>query len=267
MPDIDNYAIYTDRMRRSMWDKSFFIDKIPGAGLVVDYGCADGSLVRFLHGLFPTLRFIGFDIDAEMIARANRDREEGTAFFTRMEDVTAQIARWGVPAAEIAVNFSSVLHEVFHYRYDTALITALLDAVRPQYITVRDMMFHNTGASEAPDWLVERVRAALPQWQVADFEVCFGPITDLKNLVQLLLKFRYTENWARECPENYFSYGEAELMRLLDPAGAYRAVLHSRYFLPWCRFDAEQALGMELGTDFTTHFSLILARRAAHAGE
>ena len=45
MPDIENYKVYNDRMRRSMWDKAFFMDKIPGTELLIDYGCADGSLI------------------------------------------------------------------------------------------------------------------------------------------------------------------------------------------------------------------------------
>ena len=28
MPEIENYDVYNDRMRRSMWDKAFFMDKV-----------------------------------------------------------------------------------------------------------------------------------------------------------------------------------------------------------------------------------------------
>ena len=265
MPDIDNYAVYTDRMRRSMWDKVFFMDKIPGAELVVDYGCADGSLIRFAHELFPSMRFIGFDIDAEMIARANSYNTENAVFCKSIADISAQIARWNIPPERTVVNFSSVLHEVFHYGYDGRIITDMLAAIKPRYITVRDMMYFSHEGDTAPHELVKRVRSALPQWQVADFEARWGSIDSLKNLVHLMLKFRYVENWQRECAENYFSYDQAQMLSLLGPDGAYRPVLYNKYFLPWCRFDAEQALGMELGDDFTTHYALVLARRSAEA--
>ena len=49
-------------MRRSMWDKAFFMDKVSGAELIIDYGCADGSLIQFLHELFPAMRFIGLTL-------------------------------------------------------------------------------------------------------------------------------------------------------------------------------------------------------------
>ncbi len=43
MPEIEDYAVYNDRMRRSMWDKAFFMDKIPGAEVLVDYGSGTGG--------------------------------------------------------------------------------------------------------------------------------------------------------------------------------------------------------------------------------
>ena len=82
-----NYEVYNDRMRRSMWDKAFFMDKIPGAALLVDYGCADGSLIRFLHGLFPGLSVIGFDIDPAMIAEARRRAGAEEWYFSEPAEV------------------------------------------------------------------------------------------------------------------------------------------------------------------------------------
>ena len=104
MPDIENYQVYNDRMRRSMWDKAFYMDKIAGADTIIDYGCADGSLVRFLSELFPAMRFIGFDIDPVMIAQANAQRGENTWFFSTMEEVLEQLARMNVTGGSCAVS-------------------------------------------------------------------------------------------------------------------------------------------------------------------
>ena len=93
MPEIENYQVYNDRMRRSMWDKAFFMDKVPGAEIIIDYGCADGSLVRFLSALFPSVRFIGFDIDPLMVEAADARRGENTWFFSTMPEVLAQLKR------------------------------------------------------------------------------------------------------------------------------------------------------------------------------
>ena len=149
MPDIENYQVYNDRMRRSMWDKAFFMDKIAGTDMIIDYGCADGSLVRFLSELFPAMRFIGFDIDPVMIASANAQRRENTWFFSTMEEVIEQLARLNVTGDQCAVNFSSVFHEVFHYGFDLSLIRHFLSAIAPQYIVVRDMMYESADGSAA----------------------------------------------------------------------------------------------------------------------
>ncbi|MBE5803056.1 MAG: class I SAM-dependent methyltransferase [Clostridiales bacterium] len=263
MPEIENYSIYNDRMRRSMWDKAFFMDKVPQAELIVDFGCADGSLIRFLHSLFPTMRFIGYDIDPRMVEGANARRSGNTWFFADLHQVMEQIDTLGVDKKHIAVNFSSVLHEVFHYSGDTSAVTHFVCTLSPQYIVVRDMMYASEDDRAAsPEAAVSRVRQKLPAWQISDFEACFGPISLRKNLVHLLLKYKYTENWARECEENYFSYSMRDLTAVLDPEGGYESILLNRYVLPWCRHDMETSLGIDPGREVTTHFSLIMARKA-----
>ncbi|MBR3334372.1 MAG: class I SAM-dependent methyltransferase [Clostridia bacterium] len=260
MPNIENYSIYNDRMRRSMWDKAFFMDKIPGTELLVDYGCADGSLIRFLRDLFPSMYFIGFDIDPAMVQAARKHETGRTWFFTETAEVQEQIRILGIPSSSIAVNYSSVLHEVFHYGSDPDAFRAFISAVSPQYLVVRDMMYCSEDPNAtAPEKAAELVRNTLPAWQIRDFEKCWGTVSLRKNLVHLLLKYKYTENWDRECAENYFSYTEEEMMRLLDPDGKYRRILLFRYILPWFRCDLENRFGIDPGDEFTTHFAMILS--------
>ncbi len=262
MPEIENYDVYTDRMRRSMWDKAFFMDKIPGTELVVDYGCADGSLIRFLHRMFPATEYVGFDIDRDMIALAEKSPEPHVRYAADMDGVLAAVRALGTEPGRIAVNFSSVFHEVFHYGFDRDRIRELLAALSPEYIIVRDMRYHDAEAARpVPAEVTARVRRRLPARQLADFEAAWGPISVRRNLVHLLLKYGYTENWERECAENYFSYTEEELLEVIDPAGAYEAVYDCRYTLPWCRRIVERDFGLSLGSAVTTHAAVILARR------
>lgn len=264
MPDIENYSVYNDRMRLSMWDKAFFMDKIPQADLIVDFGCADGSLIRFLHAMFPTIMFIGYDIDPEMIARANAEKDENTWFFSTLPEVTAHIAALGLEGDRIAVNFSSVLHEVFHYLDDYSGVTEFVGALAPRYVVVRDMMYvSDDDAAPAPEKAVCRLREMLPAKQIADFEIVWGPIGVRRNMVHLLLKYKYTENWARECEENYFSYSMDDLLAVVGPEGGYRPILYHRYVLPWCRRDMEATLGIDPGSELTTHFALILEKQSS----
>ena len=57
-----NLDIYAEEMSKSVWDKAFFMDKIIGAKLVIDFGCADGAMIRMLAPLFPNTTFYGYDI-------------------------------------------------------------------------------------------------------------------------------------------------------------------------------------------------------------
>lgn len=264
MAKIENYSVYNDRMRRSMWDKAFFMDKVPGTELIVDYGCADGSLIRFLHSLFPTMCFIGFDIDPAMVAQANLNRSENTWFFNDEKELLRMIDQLGIERRRIAVNFSSVMHEIFHYDCDRSMITRLIGQIAPRYLVVRDMLYcSDNEQAKVPPEAVHRIRQRIPEKQLADFENRWGSIQWRKNLVHLILKYKYTENWERECAENYFAYTLDDLKNLLDPEGVYHPVLMNRYILPWCRYDAQNNLGIELGHEITTHISMILSRDGA----
>jgi len=263
MPEIENYDVYNDRMRRSMWDKAFFMDKVPGTELIIDYGCADGSLIRFLQSLFPSMHFIGFDIDPEMVAAASRQRTGNMWFFSDPEEMLRRIRELGIERRRIAVNFSSVLHEIFHYDCDRGMITRLIGEIAPRYLVVRDMMYHSEDDGARVPAAAEQLRRVLPPRQVADFERCWGPLEVRRNLAHLILKYKYVENWERECRENYFSYTMDDLRALLDPEGAFEPLLLNRCILPWCRYDAQNMLGIDMGSEFTTHFSLILSRRNA----
>ena len=262
MADIRDYRVYNDRMRRSMWDKAFFMDKIPRTELIVDYGCADGSLIRFLHDLFPDMQFIGFDIDPVMIAAAGQHRTENAWFFSDMDCVAEKIRDLGLDGSCTAINFSSVFHEIFHYGFDLAFLERCIRSLNPRYLVVRDMMYESADDSAPVSPQAEElVRRALPDWQIRDFEDCFGTIHLRRNLVHLLLKYSYTENWSRECAENYFSVTESALNGVLNPFGRYRTILYQKYMLPWCRYDIENRFGIDPGQEFTTHFQMILSAR------
>lgn len=260
MPDIENYNVYNDRMRRSMWDKAFFMDKIPGTALLVDYGCADGSLIQFLHELFPEMRFIGFDIDPDMIASAQARKIENAWFFTDVAELLEMIRASGIPSSATAINFSSVFHEVFHYGYDLNNITTFIRMISPQYLVIRDMMYLSMDMNAVvSERAVQALKDVLPFNQIQDFEKIWGPVSLRKNMIHFLLKYTYTENWERECAENYFSYTEDQLMHVLNQDAQYRCIFHSKYILPWIRYDLENKFGIDPGDELTTHFTMILS--------
>ena len=46
MEQINNIDVYTAGMQKSLSDKLFFVDKVDDISRIVDFGCADGSLLR-----------------------------------------------------------------------------------------------------------------------------------------------------------------------------------------------------------------------------
>lgn len=68
MEKIADYGTYTDGMRKSMTDKTWFLNMIDGAKEIVDYGCADGALLEYIRDAMPgVFDLTGIDIDEKML--------------------------------------------------------------------------------------------------------------------------------------------------------------------------------------------------------
>lgn len=67
---ISSFASYNANMKKSLMDKIYFIDKTE-ATVFVDFGCADGELIKFMNALFPEYTYIGYDISESMIEAAH----------------------------------------------------------------------------------------------------------------------------------------------------------------------------------------------------
>ena len=68
MEKVPDLEVYVQRMQKSFMDKMFFIDKIfEPIDAILDFGCANGVLIRAMQYLFPEYEYIGYDISADMI--------------------------------------------------------------------------------------------------------------------------------------------------------------------------------------------------------
>ena len=85
--NLNNVDIYVRRMQKSLMNKMFFVDKIfEPIDNIVDFGCADGALIRAMQYLFPEYNYVGYDISEEMISRA-RDGVSGCEFYSDWDSV------------------------------------------------------------------------------------------------------------------------------------------------------------------------------------
>lgn len=253
--------IYTTEMSKSIWDKAFFMDKIPDAKCVIDFGCADGAMVHFLAPLFPDIMFVGFDINEELInrARAATPFYVNNIFFGNYEHVISFV-KDKYKANEICINFSSVLHEVFSSTPEgKESIQDMVRILKPKYITIRDMYFdvdQNTNLSYS---YVNRVLddMKIDRNYIGVFEDIHGTIMTVKGLLHFLMKYQWKDNgWTDEMQEDYFSWQLHDFLSLINYD--YTRTFEAYYMLPY--YDEKwHALHM-LPCEVHTHAQFVLRR-------
>ena len=60
---IANYDGYLSGMKKSLEDKLFFEKWLSDAEALVDFGCADGTLLAEIHNRYPKLKLSGIDMN------------------------------------------------------------------------------------------------------------------------------------------------------------------------------------------------------------
>ena len=255
--------IYTNEMAKSVWDKAFFMDKIPGVKCVVDFGCADGAMIRYLSNLFPDTMFVGFDISSELIDRARKTPPfnanliyfDGSFWETGDDDLIEYVNHRYNPE-EICINFSSVLHEVFSSTGGIDVIHKFVRKMRPKYITIRDMYCdeHLPFTSEQ-FW---QIWDPLDSWCCNEFTDKYGRPNDWRDLTHLLMKIQWKDNgWKEELEENYYSWDIYDFISRLDHD--YIIAFDCRYQLPYLSEKWKKEYGW-YNPDVHTHAQFILRR-------
>lgn len=248
-----DYTSYNEGMRKSLLDKIFFMDKI-NAGHIVDYGCADGTLIRFLHNLFPELYYIGYDIDPVMIQKAQESLETNNVLFTtdwrQVEDFSI--------VGSSALILSSVIHEVYSYGIKDDVKTFWNNVWNSKwdYIIIRDMIPSQSIEKQSDIDDVRRIMAKADKGMLADFERIWGSIRTNKNLMHFLLKYKYTENWSREVKENYFPLTEEELLTIIPDN--YNITYYEHFVLPHLKRTVKADFGVDIKD--AVHLKMILER-------
>lgn len=196
---INDFAVYTSRMQKSVLDKMFFVDKVfDSFSNIIDFGCANGELIKALQSLFNEYRYIGYDISEEMLTAA-RTNLPSAEFYSDWDKI-------GVDFADSLLNISSTLHEVYSYSTKTEIDTFWKRVFESgfKYITIRDMMLSDTDITRID---LDQHRLVIEDENYADklndYESVWGKISTQHDLVHYLLKYKYTENWEREVRENY----------------------------------------------------------------
>ena len=245
-------------MNKSIIDKMFFTDKIE-TDVIVDFGCADGSLLNFVHSIYPEIRCVGYDIEQEMIDIANKTKLEldDTRFTSSFEEVKAIVRQAKDMDLKVSLLLSSVIHEVYAYGLNNVdKFWKDIYALDVDFIIIRDMCVSKTASHPADLISVTRVKQIFDKNKIAEFEQYWGSLEENWSLTHFLLKYKYEENWNREVRENYLPINKEDLLQMIPRNYFPDFVEH--YTLPYIRNEVRKDFGIELNE--RTHIKLIFRK-------
>lgn len=253
---ISDIDIYNSSMQKSVNDKLFFIRKADDYDYAVDFGCADGELLRRMHAIKPNLKLIGYDNNSDMVEIASR-RMPFIEFTDSLDEVKKMIR-----GKDALLNLSSVIHEVYSYS-DESEIPSFWKFVFGsgfKYVAIRDMMYSNSALKPSPEEDVDRIENWAKEndrmWQLDDYaDIWHSDLSDYKDMMHFILKYRYVENWEREVRENYFPISYEKLKSIVSSCG-YSIKFENRYILPFIFKKTQEDFGITLEED--THVKILL---------
>jgi len=255
-PPIADYDTYITSMNKSLGEKTWFVNKLD-FDCLVDFGCADGSLLKKVHAMKPEAKLIGYDIDAGMEARFKKNNPD--IEFTTDWNYAVSVAR---KHQHSVVLLSSVIHEVYSYADKTHDIPKFWQSIFGsgfKYVVIRDTIPDRIDIIKPKDFQedVAKVKAKVDPKYLADFEKKWGPIDSKYRLfVRFILTYRYKDNWTRESLENYMPLSYSTLLRRIP--SAYKIIDGENYqFQPVAaNFQDEYDIKLRVNT----HLSMILSK-------
>ena len=256
MENISDYNHYNAEMEKALADKLFFLEHLEGIEGLVDFGCADGALLEAVSRIRPELTLCGMDMDAPMLAKA-KERVPAAVFLQTILPTDCE----ELDETKAAINFSSVLHEVYSYCTEEQIsdFWAAINGTGYSYIAIRDMICNVDPAADADPEDVWKVRNKEEVAErLKEFEAVWGPITKQRNLIHFLLKYRYVYNWSREVKENYIPLTGEAVLQKINPE-KYEVCYREEFILPFIRQNIQEYFGITLKD--ATHIKLILKRR------
>lgn len=257
---MNNEQCYLDRMRVGMYDKCWFLANIDtDVDTIIDFGCADGSLFRFLETMYPD-RFIYVGIENEQHFLDKCPHIPGrTSYFRSIYEVKNNID-W----TKAILVMNSVCHEIYSYvdKTEVQCIIAYAGSKNIRHIAIRDMFFRTKYGIDANKWLeMDNAFAEKYPKQYADNKNVCGRGEGWRDWRELSLKYTYTENWDREVKEQYL-----HPMLLIDVEAGIscsneRYDMATQYFcIPQQIKRIERDLGVEWPKGTTTHVKIWISR-------
>lgn len=258
MNAIADYNFYNNEMKKGIEDKLFFMTKTD-VDIVVDYGCADGSLIEVMQKFHSGKEYLGYDFDSEMIKKANSKNIPHTKFFDNFIDLVNYLNLRKDKKSMVLC--SSLIHEVYSYGNNESINDFWKNIYSGQFdfVVIRDMAFsekeiNNETMAKWHD--VERLRRHANPEQLAHFESIWGSVEKQKNLVHYLLKYRYEKNWKREVEENYFPVSTEQHLKYIPDN--FQLIHFEHFTLKFNKETIKNDFNIKLNTK--THIKMIMKK-------
>jgi len=253
---ISDIDVYNRRMEIGWKDKLFWIDKIY-PDVVVDFGCADGSMISKIKLNRPNIKLIGYEPDHKMLSLARYHFKNTDVFLSdNWDEITKELFKYRRPALLL----SSVIHEVYSYSDSLSIRDFWKNKVfnnNFKWICIRDMMPSSAEMRGNFDFLsdVKNVRENIDPYLLNSYESIWGKIDNsYSTFIHFLLKYKYIENWNREVAENYFPLS-IEGLHSMIPNG-YQIIYQKSFILP--HFNSQLRNDFNITAKANTHTKIII---------
>ena len=258
MENIVDIKDYNLAMQKTLLDKIWFLDKIDNSiKYIFDFGCADGSLTKFINEMFPDqFEFFLIDNNPEMlkIAKENIMDSSWTIRVHYCNSIEEAITQCDDIKKSVLV-LNSVIHEILSYcdyEEQRKLFETFFQS-KFGYVAIRDMHLFTLPDFEIDNTEQEHFNKFLDF--VANFEY-----TEVigKNTLQLefLLKTDYYSNWEREKKERYL--WNWIVLVLGYSMGLYEIEYEEDFSLPYHRRKWYKKFKVSQTNKIKTHKKLLL---------
>lgn len=257
-----NNSVYLSDMSESLLDKLFFLEYIPEEDLdvIVDFGCADGTLTRAIANAYPKACVIGCESNKDFLKLAKEQPRQNLFYCSSWKEVEDLLSTF-VDITKKALILSSVIHEVHSYDDPDFFWEQIVKLPNWDYIAVRDMGLSNSQANKPVDvatalyfcdWIEDN---PINDMQVKSFRSHWGRISTNKALCHFLLKYRYKVNWEREVKENYLPLTIEEVLENMRP---YHPIYFRHWTLPFIEDCVKKDFGFSMPCD--TNYKAVFAK-------
>lgn len=279
--EFTNKIHYNQEMAKSAYDKLAFVNKIyENIDLIVDFGCANGIVTRFIRLFYPESKIYGYDLPD--IIRYNTD--DDIEYKCDLDEIASIVKEYNDQGKKSILIMNSVMHELFNYMKSNKLIAdddrlyyhSLLNKLynmKFTYIFIRDLNIKIPTFGNNVEYIPSELSKLSIKFKQLGYEEQFedflrvynngdqlNPMTKegQEQYIHFLLKCRYKENWNRELPENYLASSSSFNKDGLFLSNTYKYPYHMtdcrKYILPYVQYINNKEFGIDLKKlGITTH--------------